>query len=192
MTPLRLAVISSSVREGRFGPTVARWITQEAGQRDDFAIDFIDLADHPLPVALSSPPAPEVAEILAVVTPRLADADAFVVVTPEYNHSYPASLKSFIDWHYTQWQAKPVGLVSYGGMAGGLRAAEHLRQVFAELHAVTVREQVSFHLAWEKFTPEGEPIEPASAGAAVKTMLDQLAWWGEALRDAKERRPYGK
>ncbi len=68
----------------------------------------------------------------------------FVVVTPEYNHSFPGPLKAAIDRHVTPWQAKPVGFVSYGGISGGLRAVEHLRQVFAELHAVTVRETVSF------------------------------------------------
>jgi NAD(P)H-dependent FMN reductase len=124
------------------------------------------------------------------VTPRLTTADAFVVVTPEYNHSFPASLKNAIDWHFTQWQAKPVGFVSYGGMSGGLRAVEHLRQVFAELHAVTVRDTVSFHGAWAQFDAEGRPKELSACNAAAKTMLDQLAWWGHALRSARSERPY--
>ncbi|MET8278924.1 NAD(P)H-dependent oxidoreductase [Micromonospora sp. NPDC005174] len=192
MASLRLAVICGSVRDGRFGPTAARWIADQAGSRDDLEVDYIDLIDHPLPVGLTQSPDPDVAETLSRIGPRLAEADAFVVVTPEYNHSYPASLKSFIDWHYTQWQAKPVALVSYGGMAGGLRAAEHLRLVFAELHAMTIREQVSFHMAWEKFGPDGNPVDPEAVGAAVKTMFDQLVWWGEALRAARERHPYGK
>lgn len=192
MSPLRLAVICASVREGRFGPTPARWIADQARQRGDVEVDYIDLDDHPLPVRLSQSPSPDVTETLSQVTPRLTNADAFIVVTPEYNHSYPASLKSLIDWHYTQWQAKPVGLVSYGGLAGGLRAAEHLRPVFAELHAVTIREQVSFHMAWEKFDENGSPTEPESVNAAAKTMLDQLVWWGESLREAREKRPYGE
>lgn len=190
--PLRMAVICASVREGRFGPKPARWIADQAGQRGDAEVDFIDLGDHPLPVRLSQSPDPDVTEVLAQVTPRIEAADAFIVVTPEYNHSYPASLKSLLDWHYTQWRAKPVALVSYGGLAGGLRAAEHLRPVFAELHAVTIREQVSFHMAWEKFDENGTPTEPESVNAAAKTMLDQLVWWGEALRAAREKRPYGE
>lgn len=113
------------------------------------------------------------------------------MVTPEYNHSYPASLKAAIDWHFTQWQAKPVGFVSYGGMSGGLRAVEHLRQVFAELHAVTVRETVSFHGAWARFGPDGQPSEPDACTAAATAMLDQLAWWGNALQDARVHSPYG-
>lgn len=192
MAPLRLAVICGSVRDGRLGPTVAQWIAGQAGQRDDVEVDFIDLVDHPLPVVLTQSPAPAVADTLSQVSPQIMEADAFVVVTPEYNHGYPASLKSFIDWHYTQWQAKPIALVSYGGMAGGLRAAEQLRLVFAELHAMTIREQVSFHMAWEKFTEDGTPTEPEVVGAAAKTMLDQLVWWAEALRSARQRNPYGK
>ncbi|MEV5432634.1 NAD(P)H-dependent oxidoreductase [Streptomyces sp. NPDC052701] len=191
-SPLRLAVICASVREGRFGPTVARWISDQARQRGDVEVDYIDLAEHPLPVVLSQSPDGEVADVLAQVTPRLENADAFVVVTPEYNHSYPASLKSLIDWHYTQWRAKPVALVSYGGLAGGLRAAEHLRPVFAELHAVTIREQVSFHNAWERFDENGALKDPDAPVAAAKTMLDQLTWWGEALREARQKRPYGQ
>ncbi|POX63166.1 NADPH-dependent FMN reductase [Streptomyces sp. Ru62] len=191
-SPLRLAVICASVREGRFGPTVARWFADQARQRGDVEVDYIDLAEHPLPTVLSQSPGSGTAEVLAQLTPRLEDADAFVVVTPEYNHSYPASLKSLIDWHYTQWRAKPVGLVSYGGMAGGLRAAEHLRPVFAELHAVTIREQVSFHNAWEKFDENGDPKDPEAPATAAKTMLDQLTWWAEALREARRKRPYGQ
>ncbi|MFI0738122.1 NADPH-dependent FMN reductase [Streptomyces sp. NPDC021100] len=184
--PLRLAVIVGSTREGRFGPTVADWFVREAGAHAGFDVDVIDLADAGIPNTLSGEPTPEV----AAVTPRLAAADAFVVITPEYNHSYPASLKAAIDWHFPQWQAKPVAFVSYGGVSGGLRAVEHLRQVFAELHAVTVRDTVSFHMAWERFDQEGEPLDAAVVNGAAKRMLDQLVWWGRALRQARDEVPY--
>ncbi|GHF64523.1 putative reductase [Streptomyces mashuensis] len=191
-SPLKLAVVLASVREGRFGPTVANWFVKQAQVRDDFEVDLIDLADHELPYVLSQQPSAEVAEALAKVTPRLEQADAFVVVTPEYNHSFPASLKSLIDWHYTQWQAKPVGFVSYGGLSGGLRSAEQLRPIFAELHAVTVRDAVSFHVAWEQFDANGEPKDEVAPAAAATTLLDQLSWWGDTLREGRARRPYGK
>ncbi|MET7764699.1 NAD(P)H-dependent oxidoreductase [Streptomyces sp. NPDC005393] len=189
--PIRLTVIVGSTREGRFGPKVAGWFADHAGLRDDMSVDVIDLAETPLPAALTHRPGPEDAEALGAVTPRLAAADAFAVVTPEYNHSYPAALKNAIDWHYTQWQAKPVGFVSYGGISGGLRAVEHLRPVFAEVHAVTVRDTVSFHNAGELFGPDGRPKDPAGPGAAATVMLDQLAWWAQALRTARAARPYG-
>ncbi|MCZ2526340.1 NADPH-dependent FMN reductase [Streptomyces sp. HB2AG] len=189
-SPLRLAVIVSSIREGRLGPTVGTWFAGLAKERADMVVDVMDLADHPLPPVLSATPSEEAQEILSAVTPRLDEADAFVVVTPEYNHSYPASLKTLIDWHYAQWQAKPVGFVSYGGLSGGLRAVEHLRPVFAELHTVTVREVVSLHTAWEQFDEDGQ-MKNESGAVAAKTLLDQLAWWGNALRDARAKAPYG-
>ena len=188
--PLRLAVITSSVREGRFGPTVSDWITSVARERTDLSVDAIDLADHPLPHRLSARPGPRTARALAGLSPRLADADAFAVVTPEYNHSFPASLKALIDWHGTQWRAKPVGFVSYGGMSGGLRAVEQLRQVFAELHAVTVRDVVSFHNCWGLFDEAGAPRDPVGAVTAATKLLDRLHWWGQALREARDKRPY--
>lgn len=188
--PIAVAVIVGSVRTDRFGGVVANWFTEQVKQRPDMEVDVIDLVDVPLPVTLTNQPSPETARVLDVVSPRLAAADTFVVVTPEYNHSFPASLKNVIDWHYTQWRAKPVGFVSYGGLAGGLRSVEHLRQVFAELHAITPRDTVSFHNAWNQFGTDGQPTEPEGCGAAAKTMLDELAWWGTALRDARRRNPY--
>ncbi|MEV7739867.1 MULTISPECIES: NADPH-dependent FMN reductase [Streptomyces] len=190
-TPLRLAVINSSVRDGRFGPTVANWITSLAKERENLHVDLIDLAEHELPHALSHSPSEEVAAELAKVSPRLAESDAFIVVTPEYNHSFPSSLKSLIDWHNTQWQAKPIGFVSYGGLAGGLRSVEQLRPVFAELHAVTVRDVVSFHNCWGLFDETGALKEPQEATAAAETLLDQLVWWGNALSEARTKTPYG-
>ncbi|WP_409239162.1 NADPH-dependent FMN reductase [Streptomyces sp. PA5.6] len=189
---LRVAVLVGSTREGRFAPVVTRWITGHLDQRDDMDVDVVDLAETPLPTVLPAfgqPPAPGTTEALAQVGPRLAAADAFVFITPEYNHSYPASLKNAIDWHNEQWHAKPIGFVSYGAISGGLRAVEHLRVVMAELNATTIRNTVSLHNAWGLFDADGNMTAPAS-DAAVKTMLDQLAWWALALRDAKAVRPY--
>ncbi|WP_327323472.1 NAD(P)H-dependent oxidoreductase [Streptomyces sp. NBC_01210] len=189
-TPLKLAVILGSNRDGRFGPVIADWFLSRTAERADFAVELIDLAEVDLPTALSYRPAPEARAELAKTAPKLADADAFVVLTPEYNHSFPASVKSLIDWHFGEWQAKPVGFISYGGISGGLRAVEQLRQVFAEMHAVTVRDTVSFHNAGSQFDDEGQHKDPTACDAAAKTMLDQLAWWGHALRNAKSVCPY--
>ncbi|MFD3762055.1 NADPH-dependent FMN reductase [Streptomyces sp. NPDC058622] len=188
--PLRLAVINSSVREGRFGPVVGEWFAGIAEERADLIVDVIDLADHELPAAISHNPSQEAAGILSQISPRLEQADAYIIVTPEYNHSFPASLKHLIDWHYTQWRAKPVGFVSYGGLAGGLRSVEQLRPVFAELHAVTVRDGVSFHMAWEQFGEDGKPKDETGPAGAAKVLLDQLGWWANALREARAKTPY--
>lgn len=191
--PVKLAVIIGSVRDGRFGPVMAKWFARQAEQYDAVAVDVIDLLDFPLPVHMPVPGQqldPAVAEIRDPLAARLFAAEAFVVVTPEYNHSVPAGLKNAIDWFLEEWMAKPVALISYGGMGGGLRAAEHLRQVFSEVHAVTVREMISFHNAWAEFGMPGQPASPEGSVAAAKKLIDQIVWWGRALRDARERTPY--
>ncbi|MFJ9946667.1 NADPH-dependent FMN reductase [Kitasatospora sp. NPDC091207] len=191
-SPLQVAVIIGSTRNGRFGPVVANWLISHISQREDMTADLVDLVETPLPTqfpAFDKPPSEEVTSLVGAVAPRLAAADAFVLVTPEYNHSFPAPLKNIIDWHNEQWHAKPVGFVSYGGLSGGLRAVEQLRVVLAEVHATTIRNTVSFHNYGQLFDAEGRTTDPAS-DVAAKGMLDQLAWWGESLRDAKRVRPY--
>ncbi|MEU2394999.1 NAD(P)H-dependent oxidoreductase [Streptomyces sp. NPDC007369] len=189
--PLRLAVVIGSGRKGRTGATVAHWFAEQARGRNDVHTDVIDLAEFPLPAEPVGDPAPATRALLDELSPRLARADVFVLVTPEYNRSFPASLKAAIDWHDAEWQAKPVGFVSYGGRSGGLRAVEQLRQVLGELHAVSVRDTVSFHEVWDRFDADGAPREPHGCAAAATAMLDQLAWWGTTLREGRHRRPYG-
>ncbi|MFF9134165.1 NADPH-dependent FMN reductase [Streptomyces sp. NPDC014806] len=192
--PHKLAIIVGSVREGRFGPTVASWVAEQARSHGGFDVDVIDLAGIDIPLALpaespkfagDSYPRPAG---MARLTEALESADAFIVVTPEYNHSYPASLKAAIDWHFTQWTAKPVAFVSYGGAAGGRHAVLHLENVLTELHAVTIRDGLAFpnyFTAWR----DGRPLDEAAEGYA-KTLLDQLSWWAGALSAAREAQPY--
>ncbi|MGW3011814.1 NADPH-dependent FMN reductase [Streptomyces sp. NPDC001219] len=190
--PIRLAVITGSVRDGRFSPTVTDWVTAQTAHRTDLDVDVIDLADVPLGTAgPTREPSPGMTAVLDTIRPRIAAADAFVVVTPEYNHSFPAVLKNAIDWHLVEWRAKPVGFVCYGGFSGGLRAVEQLRLVFAELHAVGIRDTVSFHGGAAAFDENGTPMDAEGAAAAAKTLLDQLTWWALALREARDKRPYG-
>jgi NAD(P)H-dependent FMN reductase len=189
-----LVIIVGSIREGRFGPVVASWVADQARAHGAFDVSVLDLADVELPLALPSAspkyagdayPRPAGMEPLTTALDR---ADAILVVTPEYNHSYPASLKAAIDWHFTHWAAKPVGFVSYGGAAGGRHAVLHLENVLTELHAVTIRDGLAFpnyFTAWA----DGAPSDPAAAGYAA-TMLTQLAWWADALRSARSARPY--
>jgi NAD(P)H-dependent FMN reductase len=125
---------------------------------------------------------------MTALTTALDEADAVILVTPEYNHSYPASLKAAIDWHFTQWTAKPVAFVSYGGAAGGRHAVLHLENVLTELHAVTIRDGLAFPMYFTGWQ-DGRPLNPEVAGYA-KTLLDQLAWWAGALRAARAVVPY--
>jgi NAD(P)H-dependent FMN reductase len=193
MTRLRTAVIIGSTRLGRVGGTVGRWFAGQAEQRHDLEPAVVDLVDFDLPARypdVATPP-------MVAFTTEVARADAFVVVTPEYNHSFPASLKQAIDCAYDEWRAKPVGFVSYGCGSAGLYAVEQLRVVFTELHAVTMRNTVGFDLlrTWSGAGATGaagggRPSDVDGAGQAVTSMLDQLAWWGLALRDARAARPY--
>jgi NAD(P)H-dependent FMN reductase len=190
----KLVILVGSVREGRFGPTVASWVADRAREHGGFDVDVVDLADIDIPLALpavsakaagDSYPRPEG---MMGVTAKLDAADAFVVVTPEYNHSYPASLKALIDWHFDQWAAKPVAFVSYGAAAGGRHAVLHLENVLTELHAVTIRDGLSFpnyFLTWA----DGEP-QDEQAPIFAKTMLEHLDWWAQALRSARAASPY--
>lgn len=188
--PLRLAVIIGSTRAGRFAPVVADWFAAQARMRADMDVDVIDLAEAWLPDVLPADDATELPQPVRDLQPWLARADAFVIVTPEYNHSFPAALKNAIDWFFDEWQAKPVGYVSYGGVSGGLRAVEQLRLVFNELHATSVRTSVSFADCSALFDADGTPAEPERCGRAAKSMLDEIAWWGDALCRQRERQPY--
>ncbi|WP_306321525.1 MULTISPECIES: NADPH-dependent FMN reductase [unclassified Streptomyces] len=189
--PLRVAIVVGSTRDGRLAPTVSTWFTAHAkAHTPDTHFDVIDLTDLDLPETHPSwghEPTPAQAELAS----RVDAADAYVVVTPEYNHSFPAHLKHFIDLHRDEWKAKPVGFVSYGGVGGGLRAVEQLRLVFAELHCATIRDGVSFHGAHDGlFAEDGPAHDEQGAAGAAKVMLDQLAWWAHALRTARATHPY--
>ena len=182
--PYRLAVVTGSVRQGRFGPTVARWFATQAASRDDIELDLIDLADFQHPADLSDHLDSQ------RFAAHIGAADAIVIVTPEYNHSFPGQLKTAIDSTGAEWRGKPVAFVSYGGLSGGLRSVEPLRVVFAEVHAVTIRETVSFHNARTHFDENGELRHPESANKAAARLLNQLSWWARALRSARAAEPY--
>ncbi|MFQ6396490.1 NADPH-dependent FMN reductase [Nocardia sp. KC 131] len=194
MSTLKLAVIVGSVREGRFAPVVTSWFTDHAVRHGGFEVDVIDLAEFDLPLALPSvspamDPNPQRPAGMTDLTRRLGEADAFVIVTPDYNRSFPASLKAAIDWHFTQWDAKTIGFVGYSGASGGLLAIEGLRQVFNELNAHTVRNYVSFPRYYLLFDAEGNLMEPEEPAAAAQAMLDQLHWWATALTAARSLAP---
>ncbi|HEX6359974.1 NAD(P)H-dependent oxidoreductase [Actinophytocola sp.] len=175
---MRVVVIVGSTREGRVGDTVASWFARVADRRDDVEVDLVDLAGFDFPARLPRRATAEMNRFTAAIDA----ADGFVVVTPEYNRSFPASLKQAIDFAYDEWHAKPVGFVSYGCGSRGDGAVAALRVVFAELHTVTMRD----HVAVDVMAAEpGAADEPAATA-----LLDQLVWWGEALRVARADRPY--
>jgi NAD(P)H-dependent FMN reductase len=193
--PLRVAMIIGSTREGRAGARVGRWFAERVRRCAGLTLVVLDLAEYEFPARY---PAEATAQIAAFVA-EIGRADAFVIVTPEYNHSFPASLKQAIDYAYDEWQAKPVGFVSYGCQSRGIRAADQLRLVFGALHAVSIRDGIGLDLLTDtndrnldeaNFDGAGMGRGGEAPDEAVTTMLKQLCWWGLALREARAARPY--
>lgn len=186
MSAIRVAVITASTREGRFGDTVSAWFLGRAQLQPGFVIDAIDLAHAGLPAALPT----ENDAATEAYRQRIAAADAVVMITPEYNHSYPASLKQAIDLLRDEWYAKPVAFVSYGGQSGGIRAVHHLRAVMPEVHAMTIRNAISLHNVWGLFDDSGSFRQSERYDKSVDAMFGQLGWWAQALSAARSALPY--
>ncbi|WP_025273026.1 NADPH-dependent FMN reductase [Haloglycomyces albus] len=188
---LNLAIIIGSTRDGRFGPSITEWFREQAEQNDRFNIDVIDLVDCELPDQLVDSEE-NIPRAVLNLSERLERADAFVMVTPEYNRSFPAPLKTAIDWFHSEWAAKPVSFVSYGGISGGLRGVEQLRLVLAELHATTIRDTVCFPNFWDSFDESGTLTDPEGPNKAAQHVLNNLAWWAQALSRQRAVEPYGQ
>ncbi|MFC5654289.1 NAD(P)H-dependent oxidoreductase [Streptomyces nogalater] len=184
---LRIAVVIGSVRRPRMADPLAAWLERELTAAYRLDLDMIDLASVSLPMH-------EMRAGGAAVSPiagRLADADAFVFLTPEYNHSFPAPVKNVIDWHFTEWAYKPVAFVGYGG-SGGVRAIEQLRAVFPELRATTVRESVLLPMPWEHLDADGRFVPPPGARQALHATMRELQVWARALRSLRAADPAGR
>lgn len=170
-TPPRLAVLLGSHREGRFGPTIGRWVARHARGHGTFDVEILDLADHDLPI----PHPRDTRAVAGAFLDQLEGADAVVIVTPEYNHSFPGILKVALDLVGEELVDTPVGIVTYGGMSHGLRAAEALRPVLSALRAVAVTDTVGFAGARERFDGDGALVVDAAATEAATTrLLDDL------------------
>jgi len=185
---LKVAIIIGSTRPGRKGEDVARWVFDIAARRSDASFEVVDIAAFDLPLLDEAVP-PIMHQYEKPHTKawaaKIATFDAFVFVTPEYNHSTSGALKNAIDFLYREWNDKVAGFVAYGG-AGGARAVEHLRLVMGELKVADVRAQVALSLYsdFEKFTT----FKPRSQQeASVSAMLDDLVAWGEAFQAMRAR-----
>jgi NAD(P)H-dependent FMN reductase len=180
---IKVAIVVGSTRPGRKAGVVAQWVYQIAQKRRDAEYEVVDIHDFHLPL-LDEPVPPSMGkyehEHTKAWAAKIAPFDAFVFVTPEYNHSTSAALKNAIDFLYREWNNKAAGFVGYGAL-GGARAIEHLRLVMGELQVADVRAQVSLslHTDFENFTT----FRPHTRHeAAVETMLGQVVAWGTALK----------
>nr|BBH87860.1 FMN reductase [Thermosporothrix sp. COM3] len=183
----KIAIIVGSTRPFRNSETVANWVYEIASRRTDIAVELVDLKEFNLPLLDEVRPAvtgfyekPHTKAWSA----RIAPFDAYIFVTPEYNHAPPASLKNALDYLYREWNNKAAGFVSYGA-AGGRLAVEQLRLIMSELQIADVQAQVSLSLRtdFENYTM----LKPRShQEAAVNMMLDQLVAWGNALKPLRK------
>jgi NAD(P)H-dependent FMN reductase len=180
---LKIAIITGSTRPNRNNEAVARWVFELSKKRNDAEFEFVDIADYNLPL-LDEPIPPSAGKYQKEHTKKWAQKigsfDAFVFVTPEYNHGISGALKNAIDFLFAEWNNKAAGFVSYGS-AGGARAVEQLRLVMAELMIADVRAQVMLSLYtdfenFSKFKPDPRHEKE------VNTMLDQVIAWGSAMK----------
>jgi NAD(P)H-dependent FMN reductase len=190
----KLLVIVGSTRPARAADHVMPWLTAKTAGHAAFDTEIVDLRDWPLPVfaehmgtigdfsdpAYSQP-------LVKAWNSKIKSADAYIIVTPEYNHSIPGGLKNAIDtvWLSFAFRNKPVAFVAYsGGIAGGVRAIEHLAHVFVETESVPMRNSVVIPFVSSAFDEQGKPVSPMT-DAAADIMLDDLAWWSAALEKAR-------
>lgn len=192
---MKILVIIGSTRQNRFSEKPAKWIFEEAKARKDFEVELIDLRDYPLPF-FDEPVSPSMAKEpypnknVQKLSKKISEADGFIVVTPEYNHGYPAVLKNMFDYIYHDWNRKAIGFVSYGTV-GGARSVEQLRQVAVELQMAPIRQSV--HIPPQLFfdiimgkNHEPNPFEHLKPQA--DSFFEQLIWWTNALKDARENK----
>ncbi len=189
---LTFQVILGSTRRGRFSDKPGKWILEEAQKKEGVEAELVDLRDYPLPF-FDEPMGPAglqgkySSDIAVQWAKKIAEADAYIIAAPEYNHGYPAVLKNALDYAYNEWNNKPVGFVSWGGVAGA-RAVEQLREVAIELQMAPIRNAVHIPSFWalldEKENLKEGALDPFKDTAGK--FLDQLIWWAKALKNARE------
>lgn len=192
-----LKVILGTTRQSRFGDKPAHWICDEARRLSGVEVELLDLRDYPMPF-FDEPRSPAWGSgryadaVVQRWADRIAEGDAFVVVSPEYNHGYPAVLKNAVDQIYAEWARKPVGFLSYGN-AGGARAIEQLRLVAVEMLMWPIRSAI--HLPLDVYLAVmNEPVpanpelfEPLKKGRVnvVDRFFGELLWAARALKSAR-------
>ncbi|HKG75517.1 MAG TPA: NADPH-dependent FMN reductase [Aestuariivirgaceae bacterium] len=191
MTIPRIAIVISTTRATRFGDKPAKWISDIAAKRTDLVSEIIDLRDFPMPFfdeVASNAWVPTTNEVAQRWQKKVAEFDGFIFVTAEYNRGVPAVLKNAIDYAYPEWNRKAAAYVGYGAV-GGARSVEQLRLISVELQMAPTRTGVhiqgaDFMAAWK----EGKDLKDIPHLQQNATdMLDQLVWWTNALKAARER-----
>jgi NAD(P)H-dependent FMN reductase len=191
---MKLQVIVGSTRPTRAADKVVPWVTGRAALHEAFDMEVLDLRDWPLPMfgehmgSIGDPRDPSYSDpAVRQWNRKIAEADAYLVITPEYNHSLPGELKNAIDSVFVSFafRNKPLAMVGYsGGVGGGIRAIEHLVQVAVEVEAAPLRSTVVLPFVEKAFTETGQPVDAATE-VGLQILLDDLAWWAAALHNAR-------
>ncbi|MDN5843658.1 MAG: NAD(P)H-dependent oxidoreductase [Alcaligenaceae bacterium] len=182
---LKLHVVICSTRPGRVGPSVAQWFHHFAQSHGKFDVELVDLADFNLPV-YDEPQHPRMKQYQHEHTKRWSAsvdaADAFIFVTPEYNYSPPPSLVNALDFVYSEWNYKPCGFVSYGGVSGGLRAVQAVKPQVTTLKMMPMVEGVMVPMVAGHLSDVGEFASNDLIDNSATTLLDELLRWADALK----------
>ncbi|MEV6929864.1 NAD(P)H-dependent oxidoreductase [Dactylosporangium sp. NPDC051485] len=184
----KVGIILGSTRPGRNGEAVAKWVYDIASRRGDAEFELVDLLDYNLPHLDEAVPASlgqYANEHTKQWAAKIAEFDAYIFVTPEYNHSTSGALKNAIDFLYAEWNNKAAGFVSYGS-AGGTRAVEHLRLIAGELQLADVRAQVALSLYQDFENFSVFKPGPQHEGT-LNTLIDQTVTWGKALATVRNK-----
>ncbi len=189
---LKIKVILGTTRQNRFGEQPAKWIVEKAKTKG-LDVELLDLRDYPLPLfnEAMSPMMAAMKEgaypypISAQWTAKIGEADGFIFTVAEYNHGYPAVLKNAFDYVGKEWHKKPVAFVGYGTV-GAARAVDQLRPVVAEQQMVSIRTAVHMVNPWSMLDEKGI-LKTESFDANADMMLDQLIWWADALKVARDK-----
>ncbi len=187
-----LQVITASTRPTRQGPAVAAWFLEQARRHGKFEVEAVDLAEVGLPL-LDEPRHPRFGEYEHEHTrswSALVDrGDAFVVVTPEYDHGPPAALLNAFQYLVREWAYKPLGFVSYGGVAAGARATNTLKMTATTLKMVPMFEAVAIPFFTQHIVKEtGRFAPPSVQEESAVVMLDELLRWAIALEPLRRER----
>lgn len=187
-TKHKVKIILGSTREGRFSDKPGHWLVAQAAERSDAEFEVLDLRDYEMPFfdeaeTPSYKTKPYADPAVVRWTAKIAEADAFIIIAPEYNHGYPGILKNALDYVYQEWNNKPVAFVTYGS-AMGARSVEQLRLVSVELQMAPIRNAIHIPYDVTVAVAKGAPVEEALAPYAdrVGGLVDQLVWWSDALR----------
>ena len=187
-----IKIIIGSTREGRFSEKPAQWIFEMLKSKEGVEAELLDLRDYPMPFfneaeTPSYKKQPYKNEVVVRWTQKIKEGDAFIIVTPEYNHGYPAVLKNALDYVYQEWNQKPVGFVAYGSAAGA-RSVEQLRLVAIELQMTPIRNAIHLPVdKWVAILTGKVPAEEvfSSLSERANGLIDQLLWWAKALKSAR-------